>query len=343
MCRKGALPGPGFPAPVQQGTGDADVEELDQRSHEEGRDNGADAHDFGYPAPCSAPQQEEGCAQQHTDQVGGDADVLETPPFPFMGHGDGHGVIGGDAQVRGHVQGAAHADHQDADQQEKHPEGEGGGGDPPLEGFQGELGDVAQKEQVDEGGDADVVAVEGQAEEQQHRVDDHIQGAEGNGNEGVQPAHQALEGIHSQGRYLEEAHGHGADHHAAQGHGHPAAVHLEFSDLHVSSGPPASRREQAHLMAALRPPGKYIPFQGGAQFPFAKYFAAGETGDPGVPAEIGPEDGPKRRRRGKRERQTAGSGAAETRLLSDGTYAMMWLPEGIGAGGGSLRPRGFPG
>ena len=205
-----------------------DIEEFDQRPHEEGRDDGAYADDGGHLGPGAAADQEDGGSQQDADQVGSDADVLELAELPFVRESDGHGIIGGNAQIGGHIQGAADTDDHDADHEEENAEQDGGPRDQPVEGFQGELGDIAQQEQIDKGRDADVMPVEDQAEQKQHGVDDDIQRSEGNGNQPVQTAHQALEGIHPKGGLFEKAHRDGADDHPAQGHGHSSSVDFQF-------------------------------------------------------------------------------------------------------------------
>ena len=201
------------------------VEELDQGAHEEGGDDGADARDGGNQAPGAAGHQEDTHAQGHAHQIAADTHILELAQLPLPGQDDGHGVIGGDAQVGGHVQGGAEADHHDAHQQAQSPDDHGRIGQDDLQPLVGELGDVAQQEQVDKGGDADIMTVSHQAEHQQGQVHQHVQSAEGNGDPVVQTAHQGLERVNAQGRDLEDAHADGADQHTGQGHQNSSCFH----------------------------------------------------------------------------------------------------------------------
>ena len=201
------------------------VEELDQGAHEEGGDDGADARNGGNQAPGAAGHQEDAHAQGHANQITGDTHILELAQLPLAGQDDGHGVIGGDAQVGGHVQGGTEADHHDAHQQAQDPDDHGRIGQDGLQKFVSELGNVAQQEQVDESGNADVMAVSHQAEYQQSQVHQDVQGAEGDGDPVVQTAHQRLEGVNAQGCDLEDAHADGADQNAGQGHQNSSCFH----------------------------------------------------------------------------------------------------------------------
>ena len=73
---------------LEQRTGEFDVEQLDQRAHEEGGDDRADAGDGGNGAERAAGHQEQHAAADHADHVGGDAAILERSELPLAGQGD---------------------------------------------------------------------------------------------------------------------------------------------------------------------------------------------------------------------------------------------------------------
>ena len=138
--------------------------------------------------------------------------------LPFAGQDDGHGIVGGNAQVGGHVQRRTKADDHDADDQAEDPDQQRRGRQQDLQKFIGKLGDVAQQEQVDEGGDADIPAVSNQAEHQQHQVYQHIQCAEGDGDHVIQTTHQGLERVYAQCGDLKHTDADGANENACQRH-----------------------------------------------------------------------------------------------------------------------------
>jgi len=205
------------------------AEELDQRPHEEGGDHGADAGDGRNLGHGSAGEQEEPRTQQHADQVAADAHVLERAQLPFARQHDSHRIIGRNAQIGRHVQRGAKADDHDAGNQAEGPDQHRRIRQPALQQLVGELGDVSQQKQVDEGGDADIAAVSHQAEHQQHQIDQHIQRAEGDGDEAVQTAHQRLEGIDAKGGNLEDANADRTDEHARQRHEDSSCLHISMS------------------------------------------------------------------------------------------------------------------
>ena len=134
----------------QQGPRYFHVEKLDKRAHEKGRDDGADTHYGGHLPPRAAAQQENHRAEYDAHQIGADAHVLELAPLPFAGHDDGHGIVGGNAQIRRHIERRSEADDHDADEQTQRPHPQGGVRQQFLQIFVGKLGDVPQQKQVDE-------------------------------------------------------------------------------------------------------------------------------------------------------------------------------------------------
>lgn len=216
------------PPLLQQRDCHAVAEELDQRAHEEGGDDGADAgngRDLRHPA---AGQEEEADAQQHAHQIAGNADVLERPQLPFTRQDDSHRIIGGNTQVGRHIQGGAEADDHDARQQAQRPDEDRRGRQPGLQQRIGELGDIPQQEQVDEGSNADIAAVSDQAEHQQHQIDQHIQRAERDGDQAVQAAHQGLERINAKCGKLENPNADSTDENAGQRHQNSSCFHKRF-------------------------------------------------------------------------------------------------------------------
>ena len=97
------------------------IKELDQRSHEKCRDNGAYSNDGGYFAHGTAAPEKDGNACDDADQVGGDTTVLELGDLIAVSKNNGYRIIGRDAKVGSHVQGRADANDQDAQQKTAYP------------------------------------------------------------------------------------------------------------------------------------------------------------------------------------------------------------------------------
>ena len=207
-----------MPFSIQEGLCDLLVEYFDQRAHEEGGDDGADA-DLAENLPQGeARQSTEDHAADHAEQVCDDTADGKRDTLLLLRPDQGHGVVGGDAQVRGEVEGGGQAHDDDGGGQQRQPQGQRRLRQQPGADTLGELGDIAQQEQVDEGRQADLAAVEQQGEQQQHQVGDHVQRAEVQGNHSVQAAHQRLEGIDAEAGVLEHAHADAADDHADGAH-----------------------------------------------------------------------------------------------------------------------------
>ncbi len=122
---------------------DMHIEELNERAHEEGGDDRSDARDRGDGGDFAAGQKEQADAEYYAYQIGDDPDVLELAFLPGVADDQRDGVIGGDAQVRRHVEGRAEAYDDDADHKAEHPDGHRRGDDHFLQEFISELGDIA--------------------------------------------------------------------------------------------------------------------------------------------------------------------------------------------------------
>ena len=214
---------------VQQGLGDLFIKILDQRAHEECGNDGADSGDGGDLPETAACQKENRAAQNHAGQVSTNAAVLEFGQFPFAGEDNGDSVVGGDTQIGRHVQGRTETKHHNPNSKEYNPQEQGRGGEYRLQKLQGELGDIAQQEQIDKGGDSDIPPVKHQRKNQQHRIDQHIQGAEWDGNQGIETAHQRLERVHTQCGQFKDTDTDGADQHTCQRHEDSSCFHRSTS------------------------------------------------------------------------------------------------------------------
>ena len=62
---------------LQHGTGNRYIENFNQGTHEESRNDGADTSNGGNILECTATQQEQAAAGENANQVGHDAAVLE--------------------------------------------------------------------------------------------------------------------------------------------------------------------------------------------------------------------------------------------------------------------------
>ena len=63
-----------------------------------------------------------------------------------------------------------------------------------------ELDDIAQQEQVDQRAETDARPVENEAEQEQDRVDNDVQRAVVDRDQGVETAHQSLKGVNAENR-----------------------------------------------------------------------------------------------------------------------------------------------
>ena len=144
------------------------IEELDQRPHEEGGDDGADAGNGRNLRKGTSGQKENTHTQNHAYQIAANTHILELPPFPLAGQDDCHGIIGGNTQISSHIQRRTEANDYNTDDQTQAPHQQRRIRQPVLEKRIGKLGNIAQQKQIDKGGNADVLAVGDQAESQQH-------------------------------------------------------------------------------------------------------------------------------------------------------------------------------
>ena len=116
------------------------------------------------------------------------------------------------------------------------PEAQTGSREQAVQRPLGEVHHIAQQEQIDEGGNADVAPVSDQAEQQHHGIHNHIQGSEVNGNCPVQPAHQHLKGVHAKSRRFHKANAHAADQDAEQRHKDSLSLRLDtIQNFHRNS------------------------------------------------------------------------------------------------------------
>ena len=142
-------------------------------------------------------------------------------------------VVGGNAQVGGVVQRRGDAGDHHADDQERDADGQRGIGAQLRQYGFGNLHDVTQQEQVYEGGDADVVAIQEEHHDQLHQVHQHVQRAEADGNHVGQAVGEALVGIHAEQGALEEADADAGEQHARRRQ-HHAQGQLVFCTIHMS-------------------------------------------------------------------------------------------------------------
>ena len=81
------------------------VEELNQWSHEEGRDNGSYAYNCRHLGEWSPGHQKEHYSQDDADKVSDYPDILELALFPRINNYQCHGIISGNTQIRRHIEG----------------------------------------------------------------------------------------------------------------------------------------------------------------------------------------------------------------------------------------------
>lgn len=202
----------------QHGAGELYIEELDHRPHEECRENRTDACDGRNCAECTAGNQKNDTARNDADYIGCDTAVLERRDFPFACQRNCDCVIGGNTKIRRYVKRRADAQNHNAHHQTDDAHDHRRIDEQGLEKRIGKFRDIAQQEKVDEGGDADLAAINDETEGEQDQVDDHIQRAEWDRDERVQTAHERLEGIDAKCRDLENADADRADNDAGKRH-----------------------------------------------------------------------------------------------------------------------------
>ena len=210
----------------QEGTGNLHVKEVNQRPHEKGGDNRSRSRNRGNLSQRIPRQHKEGTARHNTYEVSDDPDVLELAPVPFGRHDDSNRVIRRYPQIGSHVKGGTETDDDDPDYQTGNADRQGRIREDALQEGIAELGNVAQKKEVYEGGDSDSTPVRNQAEQEEHGINDDIEGAELNRNQRIQTAHQRLEGVDPQRRQLKDAHADRTDDDARERHGYPPPPRL---------------------------------------------------------------------------------------------------------------------
>jgi len=108
-------------AALGEGPGEAHAEEVDDRAHAEGGEDRPEAHgsrDFD-PGHAGSPAEER--AGGDADEIAKDAADAEGDLLLLLPPDEGHGVVGGDAQIRREVEGGGEAHDDHADKEERHP------------------------------------------------------------------------------------------------------------------------------------------------------------------------------------------------------------------------------
>lgn len=181
----------------EEGPGEALVEELDQRPHEEGGDQGAH------------PGQQAGQGSNgYAEQVAADAHKAEGPLALFRDH-NGNGVVDGHPQIGGHVQGGGKAHHQHAHGQKDNPSYQPGLRPQAVDGPHRKVHNVAGEEHVHQSGYPHVTAGDKQVHHQHDAAEHHIidpVGGEIRKKAAPHPLGKALKGVHSKAGALEKAH-----------------------------------------------------------------------------------------------------------------------------------------
>ena len=94
-----------------------DIKESNQRSHEEGRDNGAKAYDGTYLAPGKPGRLGQDHPEGDADKVTHDPHILELYLVLALRNDQGDGIIGRHPQIGRKVEGGGKAHDHDAGQE----------------------------------------------------------------------------------------------------------------------------------------------------------------------------------------------------------------------------------
>ena len=187
-------------------------EKCNERAHEKGRDDGSDS---GHNAQKSSGQ--------GTDKIRDHTDDAEIPAF-FLRQCQGNSIVGGDAEISRKVESGGQAHDDNCHDQEEKADQERRIRQKALPEPGREVHHIAQKEEVDKGGDADLFSVqEKEVDSQQNHVKDHIYKAEaGTVDPFPDAVSKDLKGVQSQGRILEHANTEACDQNTGHGHGQSA-------------------------------------------------------------------------------------------------------------------------
>ena len=187
-------------------------EKCNERTHEKSRDDGPD--------PGHNAQKSSG---QGTDKIRDHTDDAEIPAF-FLRQCQGNSIVGGDAEISRKVESGGQAHDDNCHDQEEKADQERRIRQKALPEPGREVHHIAQKEEVDKGGDADLFSVqEKEVDSQQNHVKDHIYKAEaGTVDPFPDAVSKDLKGVQSQGRILEHANTEACDQNTGHGHGQSA-------------------------------------------------------------------------------------------------------------------------
>ena len=143
------------------------VKQIDQRSHAERRYDCADAHKARDPSYGSATQEIHSNAADDAQKIRCDPDGPEFAESPSVHANQRNCIVCGNAHIGGHIQGGAEAQKYKAKEECGGPDEQAGGREDRRDDRLGEVDHITQQKQVDEGGDADIVPVENQGEQEQ--------------------------------------------------------------------------------------------------------------------------------------------------------------------------------
>ena len=142
------------------------VEKVDERAHEESGQDRSDTNKSRDIGNFTLSKKEQCNTQDHTDYVGHDTDEFEFADLPFICHDESDCVIGGYPQVSGNIDRTAEAKGNEPKDETRDANHHGRIGKDRQQSLVGKIHHIAQQEQIDECGDANIMSVKNQGKQQ---------------------------------------------------------------------------------------------------------------------------------------------------------------------------------